>query len=156
MFVASRLLPLASRLLDLTLPLTPMSTNILEINCLLHDDEDPQEHLFSIEVEPSCSVTKLKDLIKAKKLPKADFTADELILWQVSIPHTSENLAARLKEIRLDDSDNTVRRLAPALRLSSFFSDEHPLVDGNVHVLVQQPVSGESLRSSFNKSVLIF
>jgi len=135
-----------------------MSTNILGLNCLLHDDEDPCQHAFRIDIDSSDIVGDLKRLIKAKALPSADFPTHELILWRVSIPHSDKNLAARLKEIRLDGSDSNVHWLSPALPLSSVFSDEHPFVDGNIHVLVQKPVSGARLECSSNKKthVLLF
>jgi hypothetical protein len=130
-----------------------MSTNLFRINCVLHDDEDPRQHLFTVEIDPTSIVGQLKYLIKAKTLPKADFTADELILWRVSIPAADEHLATRLKEIRLDGSDSDVTMLFPCQLLSDAFSGEDRLAVGNVHVLVQQPGNGECLRLSFTKGI---
>lgn len=127
---------------------------MLQINCLLRDE--PHEHVFPIRIDSSYLVGDLKNLIKAEVLPKADFGARKLILWRVSIPHVDQDLETRLKEIWLDGNDSNIQRLPSTQRLSAVFSGKHQLVDGNIHVLIQQPSYGQCLRSSLNDNRPIF
>jgi hypothetical protein len=120
------------------------------INCILKGQKGTtvQQRVLPIEVPPSKTVGYLRELIKErKKVYFNNVDTDALNLWGVSIP-LDDNADVALKELVFEENgEKGIRRLLPAKRLSSYFSDQ-PKED-HIHVVIEPP-SGEwqkSLRS---------
>jgi hypothetical protein len=131
---------------------TLMALDMLTLNCVLlgYDGE-----IFSIEIESSKNVSTLKDFIKAKQLPRAAFTANQLRLWKVSIPD-DDDLEATLGTFEIDGSNDHLQaqKLRATWTLDECFLsmvEKH-----HVHVLVSVPTASKFSPSSFNKSNLMF
>ncbi|KAG0285660.1 hypothetical protein BGZ98_005422, partial [Dissophora globulifera] len=107
---------------------------------------------FSVSLDPASTVADLKDVIKAKKpVAFADIDADEIVLWNVSIPVTALSsrtpVAVRtsLNEPPLVPNDRAPQNLyvdiqqelLPTDHVSDIFSN--PPEKNTVHVLVRNP-----------------
>lgn len=143
---------------------------------------DP-EHIFIIHTDMLTKAVALKELIKNKVLPKADFPFYELILWRLSISY-NEDFSTRLKEISLDCKDHGLRfdcgpngamwaprfegrdhgriqRIGPIRRLGDYFTTADYDIrveddDLKVHILVQVPGGGELLVPSSRAKLFHF
>ncbi|KAF9946682.1 hypothetical protein BGZ72_000129 [Mortierella alpina] len=114
----------------------------LKLYCLL-DGETPSRAM-PIRFDSTDSGGDLKELLRAKKTPRFDdIAADELILWQVSIPVTD------------DEDDSPVflgdlkekKKVFPTKLLSDLFGE--PPKD-TIHVIVQKPSSGSTHSVEYN------
>jgi hypothetical protein len=106
---------------------------ILELNCLIYDDD--ASHIFPVEIASSKSVGALKKAIKEEMKPALDHvTAASLTLWKVSIPidgSFEENVKAELEEEEM---------LSPVDTLSDIFSN---LKGKHLHIIVKSPLISE-------------
>ncbi|KAF9946681.1 hypothetical protein BGZ72_000128 [Mortierella alpina] len=107
-----------------------MSTTIL-IYCLV--DGEAQSRAFPIRIDSADSIGDLKELIKAKKTPRFnDVAADELTLWQVSVPVNDDEDESLI----FLDALTEKKKAFPTKLLSDLF-DEIP--KDTIHVIVQKP-----------------
>jgi hypothetical protein len=116
-----------------------MSNDILTIFCVVHGEAS----LFSIEIESTAPVTKLKRKIKDEIPAWNNIAAKDLELWKISISNsipTADELKARLKNIKLDGSDRGIEEMNAAFPVSRCFSRDNDLFEV---VLVQLPAAGE-------------
>ncbi|KAG0239337.1 hypothetical protein BG011_003942, partial [Mortierella polycephala] len=68
-----------------------MAADTLTLFCLV--DGESTSNAFAVEIESTKTISGLKDLIKAKKTPKFDdIAANELTLWQATIPEEEEGI----------------------------------------------------------------
>ena len=107
----------------------------LDLNCLVlgHD----ASHIFPIEIAERKTVGALKDAIKDKKEHAFQHVdADNLILWQVSIP-VNRNLTEHLSKLDFVDEGS----LLPVEELSDVFSDSP--ARRHLHIVVRVPPAGE-------------
>ena len=109
------------------------SVPILELNCLISDDDS--NHVFPVKIARTESVGTLKEAIKDKKKPLFDhITADALTLWNVSLA---------VDDCLKDNVSNVLRKeeaLSPVQRLSALGEPE----DEHVHIIVlHDPPTGE-------------
>jgi len=107
-----------------------MSTpNPLKLFCWVIG-ENPQ-NVFSVKIQKQETVADLKKAIKAeKRRTLRDIDADALLLWDVSVPYTSQ-LVENVAKLELDKRDV----LSPLDNLSEVFKGR--LVQGSIHVVVR-------------------
>ena len=112
-----------------------MTDNLLTLFCLVDGDKTS----FEIDIDPTKTVARLKDLIKEKKSNDlSDVDADQLTLWKVSIPVApkSERKKISLADVpskeELDETDD----------ISDVFKEKPP--KKTIHVIVQRPPPGNA------------
>ena len=94
-------------------------------------------HIFPIEIAENKTVGALRKAIKDEKEHAFQHVdADNLILWQVSIP-VNRNLTENISKLDFVDDGS----LLPVKRLSGVFSD--PPEDEHLHIVVRVPPAGE-------------
>jgi hypothetical protein len=109
--------------------------HILELNCVVHDDD--HHHIFPVKIAGTESVGTLKKLIKEAKKPAFDHvTADSLRLWNVSIP-VDDDFKENVGKFELSDEGV----LSPVDVLSEVFSVAP--VPKRVHIIVLPPPARE-------------
>jgi hypothetical protein len=107
----------------------------LDLNRLVlgHD----ASRIFPIEIAENKSVRSLRKAIKDEKEHAFQHVdANNLILWQVSIP-VNRNLTENLRKLDFVDDGS----LLPVKRLSGVFSDQPE--DEHLHIVVRVPPAGE-------------
>jgi len=103
------------------------------IYCLV-DGETPSR-AFPIRIDSTDSIGDLKELIKVKKTPRFDdIAADELTLWQVSVPVTDDEDEVPIFLGPLKEK----KKAFPTKLLSNFFDDPPKDV---IHIMVQKPTT---------------
>jgi hypothetical protein len=105
--------------------------------CLSHDPD----HKFPVVIKKNAAVGQLKDEIKQKKDPLRDLDADNLDLYQVSIP--DEDLASSLPQIQNPQEDSKLNYKTP---VSALFKD--PPQPNHLHIVVKIPVGESSISIS--------
>ncbi|KAK3817757.1 MAG: hypothetical protein J3Q66DRAFT_190071 [Benniella sp.] len=120
---------------------------ILDIFCVIEGETTS----FSVEIESTKTVDRLKDAIKAKKsnyfdLMKID--AAQLTLWRVSLPD-DDDLPTLLKSLndkqKLSDFLSDKEKLKATTKLSNIFDAELP--EDTIHIIVQLPQSDDERQS---------
>ncbi|KAF9322475.1 hypothetical protein BG006_002359 [Podila minutissima] len=120
-----------------------MADNILTLFCLV--DGEAISKAFSVKIQSVDTVDDLKDLIKAKKTNNLhDVDANELTLWNVSVPTAYQTRPFLIDTLDKNKLDN------PRARLSNLFP-ESP--DENTYIIVQRPPPELDLPS--NKKIRI-
>ncbi|KAF9280639.1 hypothetical protein BGZ74_002557, partial [Mortierella antarctica] len=108
-----------------------MTDSLLTLFCLVDGDKTS----FEIDIDPTKTVARLKDLIKEKKSNDlSDVDADQLTLWKVSIPVAPKN---ERKEISLADVPSK-EELDETDDVSDVFKESPP--KKTIHVIVQRPL----------------
>ncbi|KAF9306730.1 hypothetical protein BG003_000948, partial [Podila horticola] len=98
-------------------------TDTLTLFCLV--DGETTSKAFPVDISSTSTIGHLKKLIKAEKAPRFDdVAADELTLWQVSIP-TSDYDDDEEVLVALDKL-NEKKKLSPATLISRLFVDCPP------------------------------
>ncbi|KAF9952558.1 hypothetical protein BGZ70_000572 [Mortierella alpina] len=111
-------------------------TDTLTLFCLV--DGETTLKAFPVDISSTGTVGHLKKLIKAEKAPRFDdVAADELTLWQVSIPSSDDDDDEEVP-VALDKL-NEKKKLSPAKLLSRLFVHSPP--DETVHIFIQRPPS---------------
>jgi len=88
---------------------------------------------FEVDIEKDKSISRLKDVIKAKKAPEFDnFPADKLKLWKVEIPDDHDD---PLNNLSLQDQPE----LLAIKKILKYFPDSPS--EEHIHVLVKSPVT---------------
>jgi hypothetical protein len=111
----------------------PLNTMILSTLFCIADGE-ATSNAFPVDIEPSKTVTYLKELIKAKKAPRFDdIAADELSLWGVKHPVIAANkhIPVLLRAI------DAPTELDPTDDIADVFSEAPP--KKTIHIIVQRP-----------------
>jgi hypothetical protein len=106
----------------------------LDLNCFVLGHG--ASHIFPIEIAENKTVGALRKAIKDEKehaFPHID--ADNLILWQVSIP-VNRNLTENFSKLDFVDDGS----LLPVKRLSGVFSDQPE--DEHLHIVVRVSPAG--------------
>jgi len=112
-------------------------SSALSLFCYILGD-DPT-NIFCVDIEPSKTVSHLRDAIKAKTSHAfKEVDAKTLKLWKVSIAVDS-SFKERIETSNFVDEDS----LQPATRLSKLFSDS-PLPEEHVHIVVKLPFDSEN------------
>ncbi|KAF9276057.1 hypothetical protein BGZ68_010295 [Mortierella alpina] len=108
-----------------------MTDNCLTLFCLV--DGEATSNAFPVEIESIKTVGHLKDLIKAKKANNFhDVDADDLTLWQVSIPDDDDDdLPVVLNSVP------EKKKLKATTKLLKVYDIELP--DDTIHIIVQRP-----------------
>jgi len=104
----------------------------LTLVCLVHG-ENPLENAFSIDVDENTTISKLKEVIKAKKIHYFEnIDANRLILWRVMISlDTLTTLDTTF------DIGAYGKKISPLFKVSELFPD---VPNGKqVHIVVQIP-----------------
>jgi Crinkler effector protein N-terminal domain len=113
--------------------------NLLDISCWILGDEHHQ--IFSVRISPEATLHHLKQAIKVEQHPKYDqIAASDLALYQIT--DTVNALQATLENINLENVKN-LSMLPPLVPISQYLPQ---LVDGQAHIIVIQPPSGECKR----------
>ena len=106
---------------------------MLELNCLVLGDTE--QHIFTVETEPTKTVGTLKKLIKEEnKHAFQHIDAKTLVLWKVSKPYDE---IKNLKDQDLPPSES----LIPVKRLSTLFQDH--VTGENVDIIIKTPEPGK-------------
>ncbi|KAG0246542.1 hypothetical protein BG011_002390, partial [Mortierella polycephala] len=102
----------------------------LTLFCLV--DGEPTSRAFPLSTPSSQTSGGLKNLVKIKKTPVFDdIDADQLTVWQVSIPATEDEAPIVL------DTLNEKKKLMPTDDLSDVFIEKPP--KKTIHIIVQRP-----------------
>ncbi|KAI1319084.1 hypothetical protein EDD11_004973 [Mortierella claussenii] len=105
----------------------------LTLFCLI--DGQPTSRTFEIDIPPTRTVARLRDLIKIKKAPAFDdIAADALLLWLIEIPKEKQDSVVTLGSL-----DKKEMLIDPRIQLSKLFP-ESP--GDNTYILVQRPLQG--------------
>ena len=114
------------------------SPTLLRFICLVAGDKT--KRAFPVDIAATKVVADLKEAIKEKKHPGFKHVpADALDLWKVSIPLDGD-FNKHFAEINLVDENS----MLPLEKLSAFSSE---LTEGNIHIIVKDPPSGEIIDS---------
>jgi hypothetical protein len=125
-------------------------SNLMVLNCLVLGDDT--SGIFEVELDPTRSISRLREEIKVKKKPAFDhIVADSIILWEVSVP-IDENFEHNIASLCL--VEESALRL-PTKKLTAIFS---PVPD-YVHVVIKPPRKPQRrfismLANCFHKSSL--
>ncbi|KAF9177326.1 hypothetical protein BGZ51_008892 [Haplosporangium sp. Z 767] len=107
----------------------------LTLFCLV--DGGSASRAFSVEIASDDTVGDLKDLIRAENAVKfKDLDANQLTLWQVSIPAKKDDF----KHPIVLNALNEKKRLHPTTCLSEISADIPP--EDAIHIIVQRPSQG--------------
>jgi hypothetical protein len=100
--------------------------------------------IFTVKINGTQYVDKLKDVIKQKLQPTLDkFAADQLTLYKVNITFpTKELLEAAKKAISKGSIEYKKLKLEASFKLEDYFQDPPP--EKVIHILIQLP-QGESI-----------
>ncbi|THG99783.1 hypothetical protein EW145_g7200 [Phellinidium pouzarii] len=121
-----------------------MSGKIITLFCYIYrrNDEPSHKRVFSVEIDNTKSVDKLKKVIKAETKDIFDhLPAFDLRLWNVEIPSKNnavfkERLAAYIKNDHKLDEDMT-----PSDELCDVFPDRLP--KNTVHIIIREPSNAD-------------
>ncbi|THH04347.1 hypothetical protein EW145_g5578 [Phellinidium pouzarii] len=121
-----------------------MSGKIITLFCYIYrrNDEPSHKRVFSVEIDNTKSVDKLKKVIKAETKDIFDhLPAFDLRLWNVEIPSKNnavfkERLAAYIKNDHKLDEDMT-----PSDELCDVFPDR--LTKNSVHIIIREPSNAD-------------
>ena len=107
---------------------------MLNLNCYVRGDF--KSCIFEVHINEDKTVSNLRDAIKEVIRPKFDnVPTNELVLWKNSVP-INRDLKKTVEALNL----NNDFLLQPLEVLSNVFSD---LVENNVHIIIDRPLSGE-------------
>ncbi|KAF9297438.1 hypothetical protein BGZ74_009829 [Mortierella antarctica] len=113
---------------------------LMQLFCLV--DGESTSNAFSVEIDPTKTISDLKKLIKTVKTPPRfdDIAADELTLWRISIPVV---LANKHRPVVVSNIQSESKiKLDPKDDLSDVFEDQPP--KETIHILVQRPPPGKT------------
>ncbi|KAG0280903.1 hypothetical protein BGZ95_008075 [Linnemannia exigua] len=109
-----------------------MADSRIRLLCLV--DGEALSNAFAVEIVPTETVYRLKELIKAKKANDLqDIHASDFNLWRVSILITKDNDDIPM----LIDNVRSKEKLRPVTRLSKVFPDGLPIE--TIHIIVHRP-----------------
>ncbi|KAF9901145.1 hypothetical protein EC991_006460 [Linnemannia zychae] len=108
-----------------------MTNNPLTLFCLV--DGESTFNAFSVRIEPTMTISDLKDVIKTKSAPLFDdVAAKELILWHVSIPDKDDGAPVLLDTITAGEK----MKLRATLELSDVFTVKPS--KAMIHIIIQR------------------
>ncbi|KAF8311908.1 uncharacterized protein EI90DRAFT_865822 [Cantharellus anzutake] len=109
----------------------PLPIHILELYCLIRDED--ASHIFLVKIEITESVSALRKAIRGERpVALQHVDADALTLWMVSIPF-SGSFAENVKNAELRDE----KALSPVQKLSDIFLG--PPQGDQLHIIVKAP-----------------
>ncbi|KAG0244255.1 hypothetical protein BG011_003001, partial [Mortierella polycephala] len=116
-----------------------MAANTLTIFCLVSGEL--ASSAFPVELSSEKTVGALKDAIKAKQAPAFDsITANDLVLWSVSIPVSEDDDEEEEEEVPIlisNFSKDGKKKLGnPRMCLSKLFPTSP---DDNTYILIERP-----------------
>ncbi|GJJ78174.1 hypothetical protein EMPS_10533 [Entomortierella parvispora] len=108
-----------------------MATDTLTLFCIISGD--PLSFAFPVKVQSSASVDELKKAIKETQKDAPHFTipANELVLWQATVPTDKNTGGERI--IELDSLDDKTKLDNPRTSLSKL------IVDDSTYIIVERP-----------------
>lgn len=124
-----------------------MSSVQLRLMCLLLPDDNPDDHVITVDINTDKTIASLKNKIK-DRYPRtlADVDVYSLVLWKCSFP-AEKSLQEVLKTIHFDANDTRLHRLDPRSRIFEYFGTTG-LHTKTVHILIEVPDHGEMMSVS--------